>query len=564
MTPRAYAIPLLLAALSAPAAALAQDPVDGGAPQRIEQDSGSPGDGGVDLEDEAPLGEPITAGPMTDEATRGERLFGATRWADAALVLKRVVDGDTGDDLGNRQSAEYHLAIALYRLGFPHTSYTLFSEIADEPTHPRYGETLLWLAKLVAELPEPADIVERIGKYEKKHLARFDNPQQRELYWRLNYLLGRFEYRNGKHEAAIALFEKVPAPSEHYLESQFYLGISHVRRRGTVPAVNAFRRMILAVDRGDPKQARMGDLGAMSIARTYYSAAVQIGEVGGPTLDEAKLSAAVHWWGQVDVAGEYWLDSLFEQSWAYFMIGDYSRAVGNLHTIEAPFFPDAFYPEAHILRAIVAFVNCRYPEAITTIARMRVKYQPIKRELEATLARWKRENDDAQYFQILQDVRARRAPLAPIIRPVIEEALSDRQLLRHIEYVRALDEERARIARAPAAFRGSALGEQALDGLDIARDLAVRSAGALVRERCDRALGDLHEHLIDSQKLLFDVTQAASDARGATAKGSGRGAVTLKSTIEPDRDHVLWPFDGEYWRDELGSYRAIVISECTK
>jgi hypothetical protein len=27
---------------------------------------------------------------------------------------------------------------------------------------------------------------------------------------------------------------------------------------------------------------------------------------------------------------------------------------------------------------------------------------------------------------------------------------------------------------------------------------------------------------------------------------------------------VLWPFDGEYWRDELGFYRQVVVSKCGK
>src|SRR6185295_13230917 len=39
---------------------------------------------------------PVTAGQMTEEAAQGKRLFDAERWSEAALVLKRVVDGETG------------------------------------------------------------------------------------------------------------------------------------------------------------------------------------------------------------------------------------------------------------------------------------------------------------------------------------------------------------------------------------------------------------------------------------------------------------------------------------
>ncbi|MEO5728492.1 MAG: hypothetical protein ABI134_32265, partial [Byssovorax sp.] len=133
---------------------------------------------------------PVTAGQMTEEAAQGKRLFDAERWSEAALVLKRVVDGETGDDEGNKQIAQYHLAIALYRLQFYQASYGIFSAIADKTNHLKFNETLLWLSKLATQLPEPADIIERVGKYKTDQVARFNNPQQRDLYWQLNYLLG--------------------------------------------------------------------------------------------------------------------------------------------------------------------------------------------------------------------------------------------------------------------------------------------------------------------------------------------------------------------------------------
>src|SRR4051794_39535766 len=46
----------------------------------------------IQLDDAAEEG-PATAGQMTEEAAQGKRLFDAERWSEAALVLKRVVDG---------------------------------------------------------------------------------------------------------------------------------------------------------------------------------------------------------------------------------------------------------------------------------------------------------------------------------------------------------------------------------------------------------------------------------------------------------------------------------------
>src|SRR4029077_12175536 len=103
---------------------------------------------------------PPQAAQMTEQAAQAKRLFDGEKWADASLALYRVYKGETGDDEGNKQLAQYHLAIALYRLKFYQAAYGIFSEIADKPNHLKFKETLLWLPKHAAALPAPASIAE--------------------------------------------------------------------------------------------------------------------------------------------------------------------------------------------------------------------------------------------------------------------------------------------------------------------------------------------------------------------------------------------------------------------
>ena len=510
---------------------------------------------------------PVTAGQMTEEAAQGKRLFDAERWSEAALVLKRVVDGETGDDEGNKQIAQYHLAICLYRLQFYQASYGIFSAVADKPNHLKFNETLLWLSKLATQLPEPADIIERVGKYKSDQVARFNNPQQRDLYWQLNYLLGRYKYRNRNYEEAVSLFEKVDRKSKYNVQAQFFTGISYVQLRKSVPAVKSFQKIVTAIDEGAEgveDESRMRDLAYLSMARTYYSASVRLDDNNVPAIDANKLSAAVKYWNRVDVASEYWLDALFEESWAYFMAGLYPQALGNIHTIESPYFPNSYYPEAAVLKAVISFTICQYEDATTVVARMKKRYEPIKKELEAVLNRFKGEGGETKFFEFLKEVRAGKANLAPVIRPVVENALSDRQLLRNLEYVRVLDEEDARFKKAPGSFKNSPIGNDVTDALNLARDLAIRNAGALARDRYQRNLDELNEHLRDASKILIDITSAERnklDQSVVTGQLSKEESLTY-GVVRPDDEHVLWPFNGEYWRDELGFYRQVVVSKC--
>src|SRR4051812_5994686 len=132
----------------------------------------------IDLDEDAPKGKSkpaVVAGNPTEAAAQAKALFDKEKWSEAAQALHRVRAGETGDDPGNKQLAEYFLAIALYRLKFYQASYQIFSGVADNPNHLKFKETLLWLAKLATQLPEPADIIERVGKYNDEQVGRFDN-----------------------------------------------------------------------------------------------------------------------------------------------------------------------------------------------------------------------------------------------------------------------------------------------------------------------------------------------------------------------------------------------------
>ncbi|MGC4063348.1 MAG: hypothetical protein QM784_01575 [Polyangiaceae bacterium] len=292
---------VLLGGVASPTPAFAQNVMD--LDEKPAAKKGAKKNVDIDLDENAPAEQgPVTAGAPTEGFANAKKLFEKEKWSDAALGWYRVVSGDTGDDAGNKQLAEYYLAICLYRLKFYQASYAIFSVIADNKYHLKFGETLLWLAKLATQLPEPADIIERVGKYTDSEIARFDNAQQRDLYWQLNYMLGRYKYRNRQYEEAVRLFQKVDRRSDNYVAAQFFTGVSFVQKRQSIPAVRSFQRIETALEegvKGVEDEQRMLDLAYLSMARTYYSASVRLDvDTNIPTIDGQKLSAAVKYWNK--------------------------------------------------------------------------------------------------------------------------------------------------------------------------------------------------------------------------------------------------------------------------
>jgi hypothetical protein len=94
--------------------------------------------------------DPPDVGQLTEEAAQAKRLFDAEKWAAAANALKRVADGTTRDDQGNRQIAAYHRGIALYRAGQQAESRAQFETVAATTCHLKQREAENWLRQ-----PEP-------------------------------------------------------------------------------------------------------------------------------------------------------------------------------------------------------------------------------------------------------------------------------------------------------------------------------------------------------------------------------------------------------------------------
>ncbi|MDP8999333.1 MAG: hypothetical protein M3O46_04405, partial [Myxococcota bacterium] len=124
-------------------------------------------------------------------------------------------------------------------------------------------------------------------------------------------------------------------------------------------------------------------------------------------------------------------------------------------------------------------------------------------------------------------------------------------------------EEELRFKKAPNSFKAAKVADLVKDSIHDARELAVRNAGDLARARYERNLKDLEENLRNGSKILVDITNAM---RNIIDQEIEKGLITPEESkaniVKPDEEHVIWPFNGEYWRDELGFYRQTITSKC--
>jgi hypothetical protein len=436
---------------------------------------------------------------------------------------------------------QYEEAVAMYRLGYVHSAYDAFSRIAEIPLHTRRAAALPWLVALAAVLPEPADVASTLARYDDRELAPYDE--------RVGFLVARHELAVGSDDRAARRFAAIERRSSIYARAQLWLGITNVRQRKSAPAIDAFRRVMRAVSDGQA-EPRLGELATLSIARTLYSAAFRLDENNSPTSDARTLSAAVAQYRLIAPESELWPSAQLELGWAYFMAGEHDRALGAIFSLDTPYFPDLYVPEAEMLRIVIYLAACRYDPAQDLIMRMQARHLPTLRGLSALLMA---HADDDSLVTFLERTRDAPSTLPPAVSRPVRRLLRDRELLRAIEYVESLDRETARLRSATREHSDELDTQEMLDRIRIRRHGAVSEAAAHARESLRRTVEELDEYLRFRVPL---VTPSLEWGERTSPRGAPSRALAVSD------GEIAWPFEGEYWRDELGTYRVPITSWC--
>ena len=224
-------------------------------------------------------------------------------------------------------------------------------------------------------------------------------------------------------------------------------------------------------------------------------------------------------------------------------------AIALLHNHQSPFFDEWHFPEADLLRAYSLFLMCKFPEASARIDRFVNTHEPRQKTMDAALATItpREAFEDARRAKEGKDTRI---PLGVLRGFTWEDRFADA-----VKSVDAADDETKRLlGQASQAF-----GARANEWLALRRDARKDAAGERVIERVKRARAEITEMLTGVEITRLDLlnfeTQLYEQAAQTGALDIGDRIGKLRK-IRKRRGSWVWPFEGEYWADELGWYRV--------
>lgn len=464
--------------------------------------------------------------------------------------------------------SQYLLAKSLYRLNMFHSSLGEFSKIlARGPQTKFFKSSLEWLFFISRKTVNEQVVLDEIAKY-----ANFEFPERFRSEFR--YLLARYHFVRGKaldeveqkgeadksFEEVKRLVLMIPKGDAFYPKGKYLEGLAYFRDNKPEAALEAMKEVVRVTrPPNGPITAEvranlaLRELAFMQLARTHYGA--------------RQNRYAIYYFGKVERGNTQWLEALFESSWASYRIGKYEQSLGNLITLAAPFFRDEYFPEALILKAVIYFENCRYREALSIIEDFERIYGPVQEELDALVKKNLAANE---YYTVLADVQKRNSQgkqlsaTDQLLERIMKLALTDQDLKKTSDSINELELEIDSFSQKGDNFKFSGLAKSLIEGLKVQREQLLAKAGTMSKGKLEFELDQLRTLRGNGLRIKFETTTKEKEFLEESLKSGGKTDIIKKYKFSPavDDDHLYWPYVGEYWRDELGTYEYTLTKGC--
>lgn len=380
------------------------------------------------------------------------------------------------------------------------------------------------------------------------NVSEFPSVHQEMLFYRL----GEVKLKNGEYSEAASYFSKVGPKSRFYYNALFNKGLSQLEAKQTELALSTFQNLLRS--RSSAKVTDTNKVAAqMAIARTYY----QMGD----------FENSIQAYNAIPRDHILWHEALFEKSWAMLRSARFRSALSNFQSLHSTYYEDSYIPESLLLRSIIYLYICKYDEMEKVLTLFETQYGPIRGQITSFL---RANSSSLGYFNeveralksIKNDDEKKKLKLPYM---VLKYILNEGDIKRSIQYLNRLADER-KVIEENVALRNSSLGQY---GVKILTNRVKNTKSAI---------GDsVKAHLLNVRLELKDLTEQSSFIRYEMINGQkeslkkklsdknlpqGQINDDVDKTFYAENGYEYYPFQGEYWLDEVGNYHYLGKQSC--
>jgi tetratricopeptide (TPR) repeat protein len=520
--------------------------------------SGRRGGDDMDFESDEP-----TSASDPEALKEAIKYIKANKPLTASAILFELLEDNAYPD--QRDKINYYMGDALSDLAMYHTAQYHYLQVIriHKRDRQRGGSGSAFFEFALAQLVKISRLTG--DDYDLAKLAASISPEDfpRGAKNHFYYLKGIRAYTDGDLAGALQNFQEVSSKSDHFLRSLYFEGVINMEQRRLKNSVKKFRDVyreedpIFSNEREKAEMLRLQDLSLLNIARVYFSI---------ERYDEADK-----YYTLVDRGSSHWPEAMFEQAYSNFMLNDLNRSLGMTLTVNSPFFAnDVFLPESRILRALTFFNLCQYGEVEEQLLAFEAEYTPLRDEMKDFVAGYASEDgrriaDQAwnTYFgQDNNDGSRERYIQSSLPKSLFNKILRNSDLNGLVRHMDIMDDELELIADQRQPWPDSV-------GVYLKRIIAQdrakyeRRAGLLLLQGMAREANYVSDLLTQSEIIRFEVIDAQRIDYAYRADNVDLiDSASLDIDFAVAKEIIYWPFNGEFWQDELGYYNYTEQATC--
>jgi hypothetical protein len=450
----------------------------------------------------------------------------------------------------NWYEAKFGLAKALYNQGILSGAATpLLEVLLAGAERPHFKEGFYMLEKLTARIGYQPPILEEMTK---TYIGDFNEDFKNDFH----YYLGKFFYDYGNADKAIEYLGKVTEGAPDYPEARYLMGVSRLDKAAaggqeqaiTGDALRNFEEAIIAGENEPGGNQEILQLGYLALARSFYEAGI--------------YDVALYYYQKIPNQSARNAEAEFETAWTYFVKNDFKRALGQFHTLHSPYYEKWYFPDLYILESAVYLNLCKYEESKEALASFQDKFLDKQPRLQKFLTET---TEPKAYWDAIAVAFENQNDQQGLPVMFANAVLDDLAYYNTYKVINVLRRERNQLKGNIGAL--GEFGEEVLQRVEEQLDTKIQEGGILVQRRLNEINEELLNYDAQATKISFDIDKEESDRlrqqlqnRETDETGPQKGTTLL---IVSD-DFTPWPFEGEYWLDEVTNYRSRLRSECVE
>lgn len=439
---------------------------------------------------------------------------------------------------------KYLLGLALMEMNLNQTAAFQFVEVirAGDPTWTRPS-----IEKLLV-------VTDRLGDETLLNFAiqRVDinqiPAQNREM---LYFRLAEIKHKSGQNQEAVEYYSKVTSKSRYYYSALYNMGLAQAESNQLDLAIQSFKRLLNS--RAGAKVTDTNKVSAqMGIARALYQ--------------KQNWNAAIEAYARIPRDHPMWHDALFEKTWAMLRAARFRSTLSNFQSLHSSYYEDTYLPETLLLRAIVYLYICQYDEMEKVLSLYEGQYNPALKKVSTFLLNT---NSEAYFqeinktYQMKRNSDSKKQLALPynILKHIAEEG----DVRRTYAYLKKINEEKKSIEE-NSQLRGSSVGSYASRIVNN----RINSAKAIIGELVKNHLTSIKAEITDLNEQSSFIRYEMINGKKETLKKklAGKNIATGDANATQDRSFYIqngyeyYPFQGEYWLDEIGNYHYLGKQSC--